>query len=239
METDVASPRTELLHVGDFDILINHKQTTVSSDELERVRTLLTVNMTENPKIGPLTGWISFPENTDLYANREDNPEYFAKIKWEHIGDPLMDRAMAIRWDASKERVDEKKQMYTGASLMNEMSLAREIREIVESKEVQEIFENVGVESIDYIEPLIGIIDRKTKRKIMIYKFARGRMPSVVKDKNGEELTDALMKLQEVFERHDICADDLEVNQILDERGKDGKKRYHLIDSEFYYRIRR
>jgi len=118
-------------------------------------------------------------------------------------------------------------------SLMSEMVLSPRIKELMASEGATEIATRYGIDEFRYVEPLIGLVERNTKSKYMIYNFINGEILPTHYARYAGLVTEIIKFLSSNgIYPYDMVLDD---NFILEER--DGRKIAHLIDTEKFYRV--
>jgi hypothetical protein len=230
----------EVLHENHFDILENNRQTTIDKEEMQRLVAKVRQEVEKATPGNPLPSWNKFGIEGNLLVDNAENPKYIAKRKW--VSPDHLEMMLAIPTDratATGRSLERKKYMYATDSILSEMSLSKEIKEVVNSKEIQETFLGIGYDSFEYIEPLMGIIDQETKEKRVIYKYVDGEniVDYYVKDGGYPEGTfGAISKLTTALTQKGIIPHDLNITQFVVSDHESGSKSLHLIDAEMYFR---
>ncbi len=238
METEGYRPNIEILHIGSFDVLINNKQESISQNEFDELKLIVTKDLSDNSGEKPLKGW----RQGDDYRIRVDSrvtPRFAIKEKW--IRPKSYDFGASereLRATGKESDLEVRKMLYASASVMNEMTLAKDIRSIVSSEEIQTVFMRSGVQAIDYIEPLMGIIDKNTGDKFIIYKFANGDklVDSFLTDADRNKIVRATRRLEVVISDKNIIPHDLQTRQFLIEKDENGGVLLHLVDIDLFTR---
>jgi hypothetical protein len=128
-----------------------------------------------------------------------------------------------------------RKTQNAGNSIANEMLLAPKIRRALESEEALAAAHQSGFEKVEFVEPLVGLIDRQTGGKALVYEYIDG--DEIIRNEVFPENVAAVKligQLREIFDKNGIIANDLDAN----ERGpkqllisKD-RKTVYLLDAE-------
>ncbi|MBI1871900.1 hypothetical protein HYS10_00610 [Candidatus Collierbacteria bacterium] len=170
MEIGEAPKPVEVLHIGDYDVVLNN--TAVDQDSVRRLVQEIRSNLGSGKK--PLDGWIQNEKRDRLKIDKQDKPRYFAKEKWSDTETlkRFIDFSHGIRDDAW--RAELKQEFYKFNSLLREVSLSPKVRALMESEDAQEIARKYGYSSIRFLEPLIGFIDKKSGKKTVIYYYVDG-----------------------------------------------------------------
>jgi hypothetical protein len=128
------------------------------------------------------------------------------------------------------------------AAVQTEMELAQEVRQIISSDEAQLIARENGYESIDYVEPVVGVTDTTNPgnaHKTIIFPWQNGKSPNYKDTMSPDEAAEYLLatnitdRLRVLFQDNLIMPEDLASRQLI----IDGS-RIHLIDTEGYRKIK-
>lgn len=243
MEASADSQHTEIQHMRRFDILTNNRQTSVDVAELRELVNSLKDKQKTRPWANPVDSWIRSSKHYRIYLDNP-SPKYLAKKKWANrdSSNPDSIMAKAIRIDRDKATPSDlrrKKKNYANDSIMNEMQLSGEVRRLMLTDEVQSYFKEIDIDSVDFIEPLVGIIDNKSGEKTIVYKFSNGEPLELYLKRDTEgfiKWKQIQKKLEEIFVSSGIIPEELGSHQFLVEKDGLGKKHAFLIDIEMYYR---
>lgn len=235
METEFANQPIEIQHWGRYDVLINRElpdQQTVNN---------LVVKIKSDYDAAPdqnlFETWTSREgQKTNVLFDRVENPHYCAKSRWisEYIKKELQEDILKVN---SRELIT-LKEAQTFDSLMSELRLYNQLRRAISSAEFQKVATDRGFSELKTTPPLIGLINRDTWQKTIIYPFIDG--PSL--DKSGQvgnfEAKSIASELSILFSEEGIVANDLE-NRVGDPQfmftEHEGKKTLYLVDLEGYY----
>ncbi len=117
------------------------------------------------------------------------------------------------------------------SSVANEMNAAPVVVGVISSTEAQELAAASDFSSIEFVEPLVGVIDKSDKRgKTIIYRFVEGREVSTKAER--DRLLDVSKGLLELLLKAGIVPADLNPHQFL--IGKDNE--LYLLDTELYFK---
>lgn len=178
------------------------------------------------------------------WVDNKDHPHFFAKAR--SMGTPAWVRPTK---DMDKNYLSDfgftKREHYSFASLRNEINLAQKIKESLASKEAKKLADGFDIEEITFVEPLVGLINRTTGQKIMVYDFIEGYglsdLPELSqlefnqrKEKIGR-YDDFAYGLYKLFVSHGIRAVDLRAAQFLFDKAN--PRMLYLIDIEGYHTI--
>lgn len=223
-ELEVKVKPVEIIHLGDFDLFVNNL-----AKKSECVRVLV---ITMKAKIGsdhvePLAGWVETSKGR--WRDSVNLPKYFAKKKW-------MDKKsyfdlVALQHRDSYSRKEDRR--YN--SLSNEFRISDTIRSVVGRDDFQQVAGGHGFESLQFIEPLVGFVDRRTGDKVVIYGFVPGagdfdRLDGEVDSNIPVELVNSLRKK---FNDVGIYPTDLRQSQFITRQTRTGEA-LCLIDIEGY-----
>jgi len=199
----------DIRHGERYDVLVN----LAADDPMEAQRV---AGMVEEG----ISGWhhvipSNEPRDSQFYVDHIPNPLFIAKTSH-----PLRRRLTPADVRAIEP-------------ITRELILAPEIKNILRSKRGREIGSRYGVPDLRYIEPLVGIIDREKKRKVLVYKYYKGWDTSVAIPP-GVNLFGLSRDLKKHFGEEGIDAADLGVNQWIKPSGEEGA--IYLLDAELYRR---
>jgi hypothetical protein len=133
----------------------------------------------------------------------------------------------------SQDHVLDKRTKLSLNSLVSEVRMSPVIKQVVASADMQELAEQCGLSGIEYIEPIIGVVDRTSgdpgfARKAMVYRYIEDAGPF-----SGEDLQGAnrlIHALRSKLKGLDIEPTDLTLNQVI----VDQEQHAYLLDSEAY-----
>ncbi|MEK7551744.1 MAG: hypothetical protein AAB532_04060 [Patescibacteria group bacterium] len=160
------------------------------------------------------------------YLDNPNEPQYYAKV-----------RAGLTRYDSVVPKSSFFRRIFNAdLSLVNEISLAPAVTAVVESESVQSAVRQYGFDRLEFIEPLVGIIEKGySPRKIMIYEYREMFPPTL---KQLEELRSFEHYLIFKFEGLGIDPMDLRAGQMMaSPTTSDGQRTLYLLDSERYVRM--
>lgn len=239
MEISQLSNLTEIQNLGNYDLLINNRQSTISIEETERLAKSLKNNIANAPDHNPISTWVVSHNNGRIFYDKDNDPNFAAKVKWIHAKHDQLKHAIDIdRTSAPQYEQGYKKRYYANDSLLSEMSLSTKIAKIVSSPEIQNLVKKIGIDSVSVIEPLIGLINRKNGSKTVFYKYSNGeRVDKFLEEEQFENWRIFMKRLEKAFQDEGIEPYDLDSRQFLVEKDKDNKHTLRLIDTEMYYKI--
>ncbi len=219
-------------HTKNFDFLINEDSGISPVDSAKLVRAL---------KDG-------VPEDWSDYEDRFSSPDgrYFIKRKWTSKKKKYFKDARSggsVTWI---EMVSEEKALvnYAALSITSELSNSKKVRTIVAGQNVQNLVRQYGVDKIEFVEPLMGMIDKKNGRRYMVYPYIdaeeAGRFVELQgrEEELGNNLESIIDGLVEIFIKNNLRPNDLRSQQLLiSENPADHKLSLFLLDTEFYNKI--
>ena len=227
-------PYVEITHRGGYDLVVNKRQSTLSRDDMAMLTTSLWKSNNGSTNLHPLNTWHDIDGEGRFFVDNQQFPNFFAKVKWANRNYGVFRRALAIDPSTAPEyAVLQKRQMFAGNSILNEMSNSTTVREIVSTAKVQEIFKEFG--PIEFAEPLIGLVERETQYKIMIYKHLKVERPPFPCERSFDT---AVERLTQAFLGEGIIPDDLSSEQIVYGKNDSGDGRLYLLDIEFFRKAR-
>ncbi|MFA5791878.1 MAG: hypothetical protein WC884_02480 [Candidatus Paceibacterota bacterium] len=125
----------------------------------------------------------------------------------------------------------DKKARYALVGVLNEIILARKIKEIITLSAVQKLAKQHGFAGMKFSEPIFALVDRKNSSKYLIYR----NMVSIDEPKNC--VWEILVKdLRKIFLQNGIYPHDLKSNQFMVVE-QDGEPCVVLIDTEAYTEV--
>lgn len=157
------------------------------------------------------------------YLDDPNNPEYYAKVR------SGTSRYKYIPGGAKLRRI-----FNADLSLINEMSLAPRVKEVIGSAGVQQsAYDHGGFERVEYIEPLAGVIEKRYgPRKIMVYEYKEMVEPT---PQELFRLAYFIDQLRIQFDAAGINPMDLLSRQLMiSANGEANKRTLYLLDSERY-----
>jgi len=230
----------EIFNFDAYDAIVNRQHA-----DQPKIRSLLSEVTNGIPM-----SWNSvFPHNKPylIFQDSQIQPTFAAKIRY--FASPEI-----YREEFEEHRNNSSERKYTQArnSLLNEIYLAPSVQTIVQSEETQGIAREYGINTVSFIEPLLGLIERSSGRKIMFYPWQNGfRYESIDRlddrlweyDPNNPlphlDETDFSDRFEEVFTRHGIKPNDLSAEQFIAEVEDDGAMHLNLIDIEGYVKLKK
>lgn len=120
-------------------------------------------------------------------------------------------------------------------SILKEMGLARKVKELSASPEMQGIARKYGYKGIRYEEPVIAVVYRDTGRKYLIYEYIPNTQEvfDILMNKKDFATNDAFdADLWKFFDSHGIVATELDTGHLL----VDQNNMLNIIDIENYRR---
>jgi hypothetical protein len=210
-------PRTiEIRHGPRFDVILN-----LTAENQLQVRDLAGFVGNGIPSSWPT--WYS-----DLrHVDRSEDPQFFAKTRL-YSGS---DSSKNLLDGNPKRSTIGRKVVNALNSIVSEISLSPRIVEILKRDEVSHIAKMNGFDRIEFVEPLVGLIDRESGIKTLVYRFVSGRWPSV--DSEYKALINITEALRPLFKANGVLPVDLGAEQLLIGSGENNKVVY-LLDSERY-----
>ena len=162
----------EIRHNNNFDVIVN-----MSADDLSQ--TLNLAKMVEN---GIPTSWVNYdprPKTHQIdpdYTSHQDqffvddltSPQFIAKIRHHTSLTPHVDLSKAGNDESIRNF------LLSGNSLLNEFKVSRRIKDILRTAQAKQIAMDFGYEDIVFVEPLVGLIDKRSRQKIIVYNFVKG-----------------------------------------------------------------
>lgn len=225
MEIGEAQKQYEILHIGDYDVVLNN--TARDQESVRRLAEEIRKNIERGKS--PLDGWVQDSENERLSVDNKDKPTYLAKERWAD-GAVFIERMEYINRLKDPIMRENIRRVYFGYnSIVNEMLLVSKIRSLINSDEAQGIAKRYGCISIKFAEPLVGFIDKKHRKKNVIYSYIEGERGVI----DYGDLVEMADRLANLFRKNGIEPYDLDRRQFVVTDTSDGKIVY-LIDIEGY-----
>ncbi len=235
VETSAISPQAdiEVRHGSRYDLVLNR-----SAARQDLVQDLA-VRLTD----GVPNDWSPFKIHVSPsavgkihYIDNVDNPHFFLKTRYN--------LRRFFEHGRSNAHFGEKmiRVMNASASVVNEISISPRIKEVLGSQEALRLALQHGFERMEFIEPLVAMVDRQTGEKASVYEFIDGvsRPRNIYADLRDQdeialwEKLDSLMgSIGSLLERGEIAVNDLRSEQCIISRDK---KTVYLLDAEQYYR---
>ena len=231
MEKELKSTSTELIHFGEYDLLLNRTAT-----DPEKVTTVYTKVLRSIFDSGLLiSGWAIAPGiHKNIWYDTSHDPQFMAKEKWLRAGEKFMNNIISLNRELDPVL---KSTFYACNSLLNEISLSPHVKKIVSSEAAQKIAHAHGFSSLTFVEPLLGVIDRQERRKYLFYEYVDAL---TFRDTDGPEC-DALYyfssDLADLIHSFGISPHDLDMKQIMYKDTPKGKLAF-LTDIEAYHKIK-
>lgn len=226
----------EIEHYGDYDLITNSRLS--SAKEVSELAETILLNIRESND--PFNGWVNTTDEHQrvLFQDRQESPMFFAKRKWmtrEKLVE-FLERATLRENNTGINEIRSKKYDRNYNSVLNELSISHEVTEIVGNIEGQEIAGKYGYSALIYGEPIIGIINRKTGDKFMIY-WHLGVHISLADSAIDDKAHMLVRELRKIFINYKIDPEDMGETQLLITTDKDGHDVLNLIDIEAFTRI--
>lgn len=206
-----ASNQINVIHFPKADVLVP-SQINVTGDYIEYFKDGLPKEFIE---VSP-----------EIFFNSPDNPTLVAKQRIMQARDVRRKRREGGYVRMSQES------MNAGNSLMNELRLADEIQQVVNSAEAQNFAKEKGFEGLKYVRPIIGIINRENGKKYMIYPYIKGKQWFISPPGMIIEDHEPVQPLINLFEENGINPEDLIPRQFR--IGTDNWM--YLLDTDQYHR---
>ena len=223
LEHEATTKKFEIFHEGNYDVIVN--VTAADKDGVNALLKQVKNNLTSGKD--PLAGWVTYKRHLRIKFDRETGPRYAAKTKWkdrfdfEHTRDTVKDHPYRFG-------LERQNRVYN--SLLNEMSLSAQIRDLVVGDEAQDVVKKYEYLKIKFIEPLIGLIDKRAGKKTIIYKH--------VEDTGARPSPSLVKELERFFLSKWIYPRDIDAAQFLVSNSPEGAVLY-LIDIEGYEKATR
>jgi hypothetical protein len=188
-------------------------------------------------------------ENTSLsfyrlVAKIKSYPEFFVKKK-DNIGRQLA-TVKAIKTNKYNSKEDpiavflrddfNTESRYARISILSEIILSKKVKEIICSAEVQELARRYGFYSMDFAEPITGIVYNNHRgRKFLVYKNISNTRTMPVNFYLGDFSKD----LRKIFVKNGIQPSDLRNDQFIFTIDSHNGYKITLIDIEAYTEIKK
>ena len=215
------SKKVEVIHLDQYDLMVNRS----SNPELVEA---VVQNLREDTErvIGKQS------EESDIF------------VKKRRFASPSSVREVVNTPDnEGRNRFGGRKTQYAFNSLMNEFGVVQKVKEVMRSDEIKEIAKKYGLVDIRFAEPLIGIIDKKSGDKFMIYPRVKdgwstdGLSLDELDRRLGFNiyslLTGLLADLRQVLIQNNINPYDLSGRQFIVSETPEGRV-LHLLDVEAF-----
>ncbi len=214
----------ETIHNGRYDIAVN-----------------LTADQTKVAAVQPLvedglSTWVPYHRQIDDHGNLfvdATEPTFIAKVR--------SDKRDSIHLAFMLKSITDRQRHIARArnSIYNELAMAPRVRAVIDSYEMQEFTRKIlKCASMSFCEPLVGVIDRQTEKKAVVYTWipdATGLYHGTDKNlkKKLHDMDDHLTyKLEAVFRSHGIDSTaDVGATQCLLTKDKAGIH-IHVLDIE-------
>ncbi|HET7827517.1 MAG TPA: hypothetical protein VFK97_01470 [Candidatus Saccharimonadales bacterium] len=181
-----------------------------------------------------------------MAAGEVDGKKLLVKVK-KYSGPRYQARKAEIAANAAKSGLSLQSELFAAGmgqarrlnSVLNEIAIAPKLKRSVAEEEFQALANKYGFRSFRYVEPIIGIIDKKTGVKRMVYEYIANTENLVGLMKKDNEIRDKILggtmehDLEEILVRNGIdFGKDTGEHQVL----VDAEKNLYLIDAETYHR---
>lgn len=235
-DTSESGKNYRIEHLPGFDVVVN-----LDYSDKEEARELLEI-IKRNPMgqdFSASNSWqnlLQFKlEGSDRFFVKTKKADY---IKWQV--DFIRDRTAADPLNDESKKDFDKESRNARVGVMNEILLSKKIKEIVCSKEAQDIAKKYGFTVIEYNEPILAIIYKGENDKSLIYKKIDGEQSLEWIRRNFHsnlsKIKNLTLDFRELFFKNNIYPHDLKDRQFLIVE-KDGKPAIVLIDAEAYTEI--
>lgn len=169
------SGKVEIIHRDRYDVVL-----TTDSNLTQTARQVY-----ELVKDGLPENWISYRhyeerERDNLRIDSLDSTQYFAKYRVNMRRNTTSIDPLLRRQDRSAD------------SILCEFCLAPLVSHILKTKPVMRLANKYDIERIEFIPPLVGLIDHETGDKIVVYNWVEGHTP----------LLDLVPEEDNIFIRH-------------------------------------
>ncbi len=205
-------------HLPDADIVLNLNY----PDQKEREEVLKIIREYD------LRGQLFSPQKTGLPG---DEGRYYVKRK-KFVLPEIEFLTGRSDYDGMNPKVAhdfDRQSRYALTGVMNEITISRQIKNLVAKPEFQKLAESYGFAGIEFIEPIAAMI-YKSGAKYLIYKNIQGKGKSIIMDIKLDFLS---LKLRKLFMDNGIHPHDLRKDQLMVTK-ENGKKHLWLIDVEAY-----
>lgn len=239
MEIGEFNQTREIIHLGNYDLVINHEQKEISSSDLSILIQRITTEIKDVEASNSqdfLEKWHKIPsKRNNVSVDDEDKPKYIAKTKWVRPGNPDFDEQVILRTNLDEVERGNKLAWYGMNGVMSEMKNSNLVKDIVSEKSTQDLFTKNGYSAIEYIGPIVAVINKKTKEKVVIYKYVEGIIwEDYLNSMKGDQYYEgwnSLRLLKEQFKKNKIEPFDLLMQQFIYQTST---KKLYLIDAEAY-----
>ncbi len=219
--TEITRRNIDVLHYPSVDILVNNDADLAAWAPL----------LTEEFKEGLPADWEELSDKKKIFTKMLAEQRFIAKTRTRR--NP---RDLSILHGPSSVNAFN--------SVFNELTLAPLVRRVLEEEPVQTAVKSAGFQKLEFIEPIIAVLDRATGDKIVVYEYAPGepRITKIIRSttdgtvERGQALERSLTMvrfLREQLKSAGIQPSDLNDRQLLD----DSSGTLRLIDIEGYHRI--
>lgn len=157
---EVSPKAVEIVHTKNFDLIVN----------LNYKNQLAVKELKEILKNGIPTSWIPWADpysnddedevNPTLYFIDAEPPRFFAKTRKNFTA-----RKVREVLEGKYFGMGGKRGIQAFSSLINEIELSSQIKEASEDTDLKDILEKYGFNKLIYVEPIMGLIERKTGKK--------------------------------------------------------------------------
>lgn len=232
MSNQVEYGRSELLHSEECDVIINTslENPQMMHDLLPTVRH--GIPHTWQP-YSRLTHDIDPLKHTHLFVDNATQPRYIAK-KRAHLH-YFKD---GVYWQPVQERQKYARSM---VSVLNEINLSPLVREVLNSEEARTLALRYNLISFQLVEPLIALINKTNREKVVFYPFVEGATidgpdAKIVEDFYNETSNKLTYDLIALFKENGIQPGDLgSHNVILSRPDVPNQGALYLVDIEGFY----
>lgn len=160
-----------------------------------------------------------------LYDSREAL-SYATQALAENEGTEIEDDSLQIK----NEKAFQYRQDLARSSIANEISTAPIVKKVLGDPEARGLVVGSGFSSIEFVEPLVGIIDGHGKT--LVYEFVDGRQMDELSITEQQGLRQLAEGLVDLFLGSGLVPADLNVSQFL--VGQNGK--VYMLDTELYFK---
>jgi hypothetical protein len=237
--------KIDIVHGEMYDVLVNLRH-----PDVNKVRSLsaLVINgIPQSWQVLPQALGEKFndePPPPNVFVDDLNHPTFLAKVRKYAIPD----RVRIAKMDAGKELSSlGTRTAYAFDSLLNEFALAPQVTETLKIHRAKEIAEKFGFVGIQFIEPLVGLIERSNGRKIMFYDYVDGdttdysssdaslnRLKQLARKDQGDPLIRELVNL---FKQNGIFPTDIGTQQLISSPlNESDESMLYLIDIEGFIR---
>jgi hypothetical protein len=223
----------EIKHYNNVDVIVN---TQIPQDE--KLQALVGLFRNGLPEDWVLYSPTKEQEYWNLHVDNIDNPIYFAKRR-KHTSPFIIQQFKKYDLLGSKSK---EVALYETNSLINEMRVAPVVDDVLRSESVTQLVRKYGYTDISLVLPLIGVIERQTGEKVMVYDFVRGsnywsedfekeKMKIKARGQNAED--DLMGELSRLLQQNGINPWDMQsTRQLIESVDELGNSHLHLADIE-------